>query len=290
MLRKVANGPRDWPDEATSLSYPDWIIDRLDTDLGAERARFALESMNERATVGGAGRRLPPGPGLAVGGRAEVGRRGGGAGARPVRRPGGKATALLASGAIVVAADLRPARVGLIVANAARLGGGALVALAADGRHPPFRPACFDRVLVDAPCSGLGSLRRRPDARWRIQPDDVEALAALQRELLDAAAALVRPGGTLVYSVCTLTAAETIGVDEWLAEAPSRARGRACPRGRRGSRTGAAGCCCPSAAMPPPAPPTACSSSASPAADAPHGSGVPGPPGGVPGTPEREGA
>ena len=133
--------------------------------------------------------------------------------------PGGKATALLASGATVVATDLRPSRVGLIVANAARLGGDPLVALAADGRHPPFRPASFDRVLVDAPCSGLGSLRRRPDARWRIQRADVDRLATLQRELLGAAADLVRPGGTLVYSVCTLTAAETVGVDEWLAEA-----------------------------------------------------------------------
>ena len=72
---------------------------------------------------------------------------------------------------------------------------------------------------VDAPCSGLGVLRRRPDARWRIQPDDVERLAALQRDLLDGAAALVRPGGMLVYSVCTLTLDETEGIDRWLGSA-----------------------------------------------------------------------
>jgi 16S rRNA (cytosine967-C5)-methyltransferase len=83
----------------------------------------------------------------------------------------------------------------------------------ADGRQPPWRPASFDRVLVDAPCSGLGALRRRPDARWRAQPGDVDALAELQRALLDAAVGLLRPGGTLVYAACTLTAAESVGVD-----------------------------------------------------------------------------
>jgi len=69
---------------------------------------------------------------------------------------------------------------------------------------------------VDAPCSGLGVLRRRPDARWHVQPDDVDTLAALQRELLAEAAGLVRLGGTVVYAVCTLTRAETTDVDDWL--------------------------------------------------------------------------
>src|SRR5262249_13822757 len=75
----------------------------------------------------------------------------------------------------------------------------------------------FDRVLLDAPCSGLGVLRRRPDARWRITETDVDALASLQRDLLAEAAGAVRPGGRLVYSVCTLSRPETIGVDEWAA-------------------------------------------------------------------------
>jgi 16S rRNA (cytosine967-C5)-methyltransferase len=66
-------------------------------------------------------------------------------------------------------------------------------------------------VLIDAPCSGLGVLRRRPDARWRLVPGDVDDLVAVQQRLIDAAAPLVRPGGVLVYSVCTLTAAESIG-------------------------------------------------------------------------------
>jgi 16S rRNA (cytosine967-C5)-methyltransferase len=88
-----------------------------------------------------------------------------------------------------------------------------------DGRRPPLTAAGFDRVLLDAPCSGIGVLRRRADARWRLQPEAIDELAVLQRELLAAAAPLVRPGGVLVYSVCTLTAAETVAVDEWAAGA-----------------------------------------------------------------------
>jgi 16S rRNA (cytosine967-C5)-methyltransferase len=87
----------------------------------------------------------------------------------------------------------------------------------ADGTQPPFRPQTFAAALVDAPCSGLGVLRRRPDARWRARPEDVGRLASLQCRLLSAAAPLVAPGGVLVYSVCTLTRAETVDIDEWLA-------------------------------------------------------------------------
>ena len=123
-------------------------------------------------------------------------------GARPGERildvcaaPGGKATALAAGGPdLVVAADLSPGRAALMAANAARLGAGDMATVVADGTAPPWRPGRFDRVLVDAPCSGLGVLRRRPDARWRVQPGDVPRLAGLQRRLLTAAVPLVRPG------------------------------------------------------------------------------------------------
>src|SRR5262249_8210085 len=71
-----------------------------------------------------------------------------------------------------------------------------------------------DRVLLDAPCSGLGVFRRRADARWRVRPDDVETLAALQRNLLLAAARLVPPRGRVVYALCTVTPPETTAVDE----------------------------------------------------------------------------
>ncbi len=72
-------------------------------------------------------------------------------------------------------------------------------------------------MIVDAPCSGLGSLRRRPDLRWRVDAASVQRLADLQRRLLAAAGSLVRPGGSLVYAVCTLTAAESTDIDAWLA-------------------------------------------------------------------------
>ncbi len=146
-------------------------------------------------------------------------------GARPGERildvcaaPGGKATAIAAAGpALVVAADLSPDRAALIAANAARLGAADMATVVADGTRPPWRPGRFDRVLVDAPCSGLGVLRRRPDARWRVQPERRGPPGRSAASAADRASALVRPGGVLVYSVCTLTGEETRGIDGWLA-------------------------------------------------------------------------
>jgi 16S rRNA (cytosine967-C5)-methyltransferase len=79
----------------------------------------------------------------------------------------------------------------------------------ADGRRVPWRPGTFDRVLADVPCSGLGSLRRRPEARWRKTPEDVVSLAVLQRELLNSAIDSVRPGGVVAYVTCSPHVAET---------------------------------------------------------------------------------
>ena len=218
VLRKVAGADNAWPDDATRLSYPDWVIARLTEDLGATDAAAALEAMNEpaTATVRDDGYTQDLGSQWV----ADA------VGARPTERvldlcaaPGGKATGLAGAGAIVVAADVRPSRVGLIAANVADLGlGGEVLPVAADGLHPPVPPASFDRVLIDAPCSGLGTLRRRPDARWRIDAAAVDALADLQLALVDAALDLVRPGGHLVYSVCTLAAAETTAIDAALAD------------------------------------------------------------------------
>ncbi len=87
-----------------------------------------------------------------------------------------------------------------------------------DGTRPPFRRV-FDRVLVDAPCSGLGVLRRRADARWRKEESSVTSMAALQPMLLEGAAPLVGPGGVLVYSVCSLEPEETVEVVESFLEA-----------------------------------------------------------------------
>jgi 16S rRNA (cytosine967-C5)-methyltransferase len=131
--------------------------------------------------------------------------------------PGGKATGMAGTGRLVVAADVSLARTRVVRSNATRLGSESVVTVVADGTTAPFPSATFDLVLVDAPCTGLGVLRRRPDARWRVQPGDVDRLAALQRRLLASAAGLVRPGGVLAYSVCTLTSSETAAVDRWCA-------------------------------------------------------------------------
>jgi len=82
----------------------------------------------------------------------------------------------------------------------------------ADGREAPLPDGGYDRVLVDAPCTGLGALRRRPEARWRRKPEDVAGLAKLQRELLIAALRHVRPGGVVAYVTCSPHLAETVGV------------------------------------------------------------------------------
>jgi 16S rRNA (cytosine967-C5)-methyltransferase len=116
---------------------------------------------------------------------------------------------------LVVAADVHAARVRAVARAVARLALSSVALAVVDGRRGAWRAGAFDRVLLDAPCSGLGVLRRRPDARWRVRPTDVTALAALQREMLRAAADAVRPGGRLVYAVCTLTSAETRDVDSW---------------------------------------------------------------------------
>ena len=216
-----AGAAQGWPGDAVRLSYPDWILERLTADLGTDDALGALAAMDSPAAAtaradGYVQDRASQWVAAAVG-----------VGAGDVvvdvcAAPGGKATALAAAGAaLVVAADVRPGRARVMMANAARLGlpAAAVAPVVADGTRPPLRAGAVDRVLVDAPCSGLGVLRRRPDARWRIQASDLPELAALQRRLLEAAATLARPGATVAYSVCTLTALETVDVDAWLAEA-----------------------------------------------------------------------
>jgi 16S rRNA (cytosine967-C5)-methyltransferase len=121
--------------------------------------------------------------------------------------PGGKAALLEAvaaeRGARLVAVELQPHRAGLVRKAGVR------DVLCADGRRPPLTDGSVDRVLLDAPCSGLGALRRRPESRWRRQPADLPALTALQGQLLDAAVRLLRPGGLLAYVTCSPHLAET---------------------------------------------------------------------------------
>ncbi len=128
--------------------------------------------------------------------------------------PGGKTTHIAeytGGGARVVAMDLVPFRLAGVIENAERLGLPGIRLVAGDGTAPPLR-AGFDRVLVDAPCSGLGTLRRHPDLKWRMDAEALPRLAAVQGALLRSALTLCRPGGVVVYSVCTFTQQETVDV------------------------------------------------------------------------------
>lgn len=210
VLRKIARlsiAEMSWPSDGARLSYPDWIVDRFEEEIGAD-AVPALERMNTP----------PPVTERADGYTqdessqwvaASVGATDGELVLDLCAAPGGKATAMANDGGSVIAGDQRFGRAVLVKDNATKLGLTVPV-VAADGTAAPFRPGSFDAVLLDAPCSGLGALRRRADARWRIQDSDIVELAELQRRLLDAAAALVAPGGRLIYSVCTITAAESV--------------------------------------------------------------------------------
>lgn len=127
--------------------------------------------------------------------------------------PGGKAALIAAiaaqRAATVTAVEPNDRRADMVEQNTAGL---PVEVVRADGRESGLPPGVFDRVLLDAPCTGLGALRRRPEARWRRTPADVPALAKLQRELLAAATALVRPGGVVLYATCSPHLAETAGV------------------------------------------------------------------------------
>ena len=139
--------------------------------------------------------------------------------------PGGKATAVAErvgpSGA-VLAVDRHPSRLDLVRRTARRLEQSQLTCCDGDATRGLSEVATppFDRILVDAPCSGLGTLRRNPDARWRIRPETPNHLAEKQLSILRGAAALLRPGGVLVYSTCTLLPEENENVVRSFLEAP----------------------------------------------------------------------
>ncbi len=210
VLRKVAKSTPNYPSEAVRLSYPDWIVDQLVTDLGQPVALDALAAMNRPAKTNTRqdGYVQDPASQEVV---SMVNAQPGELILDLCAAPGGKATGLAAAGANVIGGDLHLKRSGLMAKNARRLNA-SLASIAADARAFPVRPGQADAVLLDAPCSGLGSLRRRPDARWRIDRAAPARLGTIQTDLLRAAATLVKPGGRLVYSVCTLTAAETTDV------------------------------------------------------------------------------
>ncbi len=138
--------------------------------------------------------------------------------------PGGKSVALERGGARLLAGDGRRERVGRLVETARRAGVAIQVAVA-DLLAAPFRSEALAGVLVDAPCSATGTMARHPDARWRVTQRTIARAAARQRTLLAAAAALVRPGGLLVYATCSLEPEENNDiVTEFLARHSQFAR------------------------------------------------------------------
>ena len=245
VMRRLANGiepllsslPEGAPDEAALRhSYPDWVAEVWWDELGADGALALMRAQNEppervvrinrrkEGRVEGhpdpdlpdalhvervdeaavdAGLIWPQSRGSQLAGLA--------VGARPGERtldlcaaPGGKATQLAGD---VVAVELHPGRARELEENCRRLGAANVTVVNADATKLPTELAGFDRVLVDAPCSGLGVLAGRPDLRWHARP-----LPDLQLELLRVAAERVKPGGTILYSVCTIHGEETDAV------------------------------------------------------------------------------
>jgi len=133
--------------------------------------------------------------------------------------PGGKSIELSRNASMVFSSDVSLGRLQRIVDNSQRLEVGSVYPYVADARVPAIRPV--DLVLVDAPCTGTGTFRRHPDARWRLKISDLAVMATLQRAILKSAADVVKPGGLLVYSTCSLEPEENDAqIDRFLAEHP----------------------------------------------------------------------
>ena len=256
VLRRLADGARALVEalpEATAAeaalrhSYPDWIAETWWRDLGRDEALALMRVQNEPAEtvvrlvrgeiegvadveIPGAwrvdrvdeaaladGRIWPQSRGSQLAGLA-VGARDGERVLDLCAAPGGKATMLAGE---VAAVEVNEARARELEVNVRLLGAPNVRVVHADGRDLPPELTGFDRALVDAPCSGLGVLAARPDLRWRAEP-----LPELQLELLRASAERVRPGGTVLYAVCTINADESeavvdaagLDVDESLAD------------------------------------------------------------------------
>ena len=216
VLRKVDRAAVEWPTREVELSCPEWLLERWERHHGAETARgvalAALEEPQKYMRVSAAGTRFQD-----IGSQSIV----------PLLElepgqtfldlcaaPGNKTAQALEAGVRAVACDLHWHRL-----RELRGLGADLVVL--DGTKPlPFTQR-FDRILVDAPCSGTGTLGRNPEIKWRLRPDDLADLHGRQTALLRNALAILAPGGLLVYSTCSLEPEENSRV---VAEAaPDRA-------------------------------------------------------------------
>jgi 16S rRNA (cytosine967-C5)-methyltransferase len=136
--------------------------------------------------------------------------------------PGGKTThlaALMEDRGEIVAVERHPGRAAALERTVARMRTSCVRVVVGDAAAPHLASQPFDRILVDPPCSGLGTLQSRPDLRWRARPEAIGELATLQSRILAAGASVLAPGGALVYSVCTISRAEGVDVvEEFLRE------------------------------------------------------------------------
>jgi len=242
VLRSVANSLDDPLRADEYLGYPRWLYERLEASLGQDAHSF-MEASNTPAATGirsrdGVSRGTDTGiagasyvahddsiDGLVRAGSIDVidpasvavanalGVEQGETVADLAAAPGGK-TRIIADavgpGGLVVACDKHLRR--LVSARDRSEALGQISWVLADANDPPLHKRAFDKVLLDAPCTGLGTLRRRPEIRHRIDPGAPEAYGLLQRSMLETALSLVRPGGRLVYSVCTVFPEETTEV------------------------------------------------------------------------------
>jgi 16S rRNA (cytosine967-C5)-methyltransferase len=204
VLRKVNREPVTWPDPATGLSVPAWMLERWRRQYGAEAAeKIARAALEEpRAYVNpDTGRQQDIGsqaivpllelkPGITL--------------LDLCAAPGNKTAQALALGARVVACDRYPRRLADVPAAAAR------VVLDATEPLPFFLR--FDRILIDAPCSGTGTLARNPEIKWRLQPAELTRFQASQKKMIERGLEHLKPGGRLVYSTCSLESEENGGV------------------------------------------------------------------------------
>jgi 16S rRNA (cytosine967-C5)-methyltransferase len=139
--------------------------------------------------------------------------------------PGGKTATmaeLMQDTGEILSVDIHPARVALVRQLQDRLGIQCVKTQALDlGEVPPGELGAFDRILLDAPCSAIGVIRRHPDTKWKLTPEDLPRFAQIQQDLLNRVSQLLKPGGVLVYSVCTFSEEEGHGlITRWLADHP----------------------------------------------------------------------
>jgi 16S rRNA (cytosine967-C5)-methyltransferase len=201
MLESAGVQSEDAPLAADSLSITDGGGVGL-TELGAFRQGF-LHVQDPGATMVTAYASIPQGAMVAD----------------LCAAPGGKSFELARNASVVISSDVSPGRLRRVISGAKRLDARNIIPVVGDARFPAVRE--MDVTLIDVPCTGTGTFRRHPDARWRLKPSDLAVLSSLQRSIFRAAATTVKPGGLLVYSTCSIEPEENDAqVDRFLDESP----------------------------------------------------------------------